>query len=70
MIDDTSTDNYLVGYTWDVFFTHGSALARAFVAGGPTDDEDFEDPADSERNKQWVIDAAQAWQPRLDIILG
>lgn len=60
-----------IGYTWSVFFTHGSALARAFVAGGPNDDEaDTEDPADWDRNRKWAIDAARAWQDRLAVILG
>lgn len=70
--------NFRIGDTWSVLFTHGSALARAFIVGGPKyvyeddddDTEDTENPADSTRNRQWVIDAAQAWQARLDIILG
>jgi hypothetical protein len=67
----TLSDGVDGGFTFSVFFTHGSTLARAFVAGGPKDwGGDGEDPGDWDRNLQWAIDAARAWDARLDEILG
>jgi hypothetical protein len=65
-------DRDFIGYTWNVFFTHGLALARAFIAGGPgsDDEEDSEPEAASQRNNQWAIDAATAWHARLDHVLS
>jgi hypothetical protein len=67
----TPEEEEFIGYTWNVYFTHGPALARAFIAGGPTDwESDTEEAATWERNKQWAVDAATAWQDRLDRVLG
>ena len=67
----TPEEDEFIGYAWNLYFTHGPALARAFIVGGPTDWEyDTETAATWERNKKWAVDAATAWQDRFDRVLG
>lgn len=65
-------DRDFIGYTWNIFFTRGLALARVFIAGGPgSDDEEDSEPEEASlRNNQWAIEAATAWRARLDRVLS
>lgn len=76
---DYPEERGFIGYTWSVLFIHGAAVARAFIAGGPESYEegDCEEATCTpgpvvnwQRDKEWVIDAAQAWAVRLDRVLG